>query len=116
MGVYTFLWGLYLINPFWTVFDQAPIYSWLSSVAPETFWGGLAMVVGTFMIVGVMKHTYQALTLGAFVGWVHWGAISTGYFLGDWQNTGGLTSAMIAFYCAFVYLNLRINKDLFRFS
>jgi hypothetical protein len=109
MAVYTILWGFWLINPFWTVFDQAPLYSWLSSVAPEWFWGGFAIIVGVTMAHGIIRHTYDSLIRGAFIGFIHWGIIMTGYFIGDWQNTGGLTTAMIMVYCGFIYLNLKVN-------
>lgn len=110
MAVYTAVWGLWLLNPFWAVFDQAPLYSWLESVAPEWFWGAFALTCGITMAHGIIRHTYKSLIRGAFIGWIHWGAITTGYFLGDWQNTGGITSLMIMTYCAFIYLNLKVNQ------
>ena len=39
LGIYTILWGLWVANPFWDVFSTAPLYSQLSSIAPEVFWG-----------------------------------------------------------------------------
>lgn len=113
MAIYTFVWGSWLTTPAWNVFNRAPLFNWLSSVAPESFWGIIAMTVGVLMTVGLIRQTYRALTLGLFIGFIHWSVISVGYFLGDWKNTGGITSAMIALYCAFVYLNLRMNKQFF---
>lgn len=112
LSTYTTLWGIWLILPFWDVFARADLYSWLSEVAPESVWGALAISVGVSMTYGIYKHTFKALTRGAFIGFVHWGAIATGYFIGDWQNTGGITSAMICAYCAFIYLNLMVNRRL----
>jgi hypothetical protein len=116
MSLYTFVWGLYVANPFWEVFDSAPVYSTLDKLAPEWFWGCFAIAVGFSMTIGIIRHTYKTLTHAAFGGFLHWAIISLGYFAGDWQNTGGLTAFMVAFYCGFVYLNLQVNKDNIRFN
>lgn len=83
LGIFTMIWGIWIANPFWTVFDKADVYSWLSSVAPESFWGSLGMLCGFFIIFGIIRHTYASLTTGAFIGFVHWGLIAFGYFKGD---------------------------------
>lgn len=107
LSVYTFLWGFWIANPFWDVFKHAELYSWLSDVAPETFWGILAMAVGAIMTYGVIRGSENSLTIGAFVGFIHWLIIAMGYFAGDWKNTGGITSSAMALYCAAIYLNIR---------
>lgn len=113
MAAYTFTWGVWLVHPGWDVFGRAELYMWLSSIAPESFWGGIAMLVGVLMAIGLARQTYRAVTIGLFLGFMHWSLISVGYFMGDWQNTGGITSVMISVYCAFVYLNMRMNKVYF---
>ncbi|QIQ62911.1 hypothetical protein SEA_MOAB_26 [Streptomyces phage Moab] len=107
LSVYTFLWGLWLASPFWEVFSGAHVYSWLDSVAPETFWGILAMAVGTAMTYGLVRTSENSLTIGAFVGFLHWLIIGLGYFAGDWHNTGGITALVMAIFCAAIYLNMR---------
>lgn len=107
LSVYTFLWGLWVANPFWNVFEYSRVYSWLDGIAPEEFWGGMAMVVGAVMTYGVVRSSYKSLTIGAFVGFINWLIIAMGYFAGDWKNTGGITSSAMALYCAAIYLNIR---------
>ncbi|AXG66146.1 hypothetical protein SEA_ANNADREAMY_25 [Streptomyces phage Annadreamy] len=107
LSVYTFLWGCWLANPFWNVFEGSQVYSWLDSVGNEYFWGGLAISVGLIMTYGVVRSSENSLTIGAFVGFIHWLLISMGYFAGDWHNTGGITSLAMAIYCGAIYLNLR---------
>lgn len=109
LSVYTFLWGLWLISPFWEVFQRAGVYEWLSSVAPESMWGLFAVSVGMVMTYGVIKSSYNSLTIGAFAGFIHWLIIAMGYFAGDWRNTGGITAAAMAIYCAAIYLTLRVS-------
>jgi hypothetical protein len=110
LAVYTFVWGLWLVNPFWNVFEHAALYSQMAEVMPEWIWGSIAITVGVTMGVGIVRHTFSALTRGALAGWVHWFVISIFYFLGDWKNTGGITATAFAVYCGFIYLNLMVNR------
>ena len=114
MGFYTFLWGVWLASPFWHVFDHAPLYMTLAGLAPEWAWGLWAIAVGLVMVYGVVRKSHRSLTTGAFVGMFHWLLISLLYFFADWHSTGGITALMVAAYCSFVYLNLRMNKGIIR--
>ena len=110
LGVYTTVWGLWVANPFWTVFSQAPLYSTMASIMPEWAWGSIAILCGLVIVYGVLKPSYKTLTRGALVGTWHWATIAVLYFIGDALNTGGITSLTFAVYAAFVYLNIRVNK------
>lgn len=110
-GLYTLLWGLWVINPFWDVFSRASLFHALNTVMPEVGWGAVALVTGLFMVWGVTKHSWKSLSWGSFAGFTHWLVISGGYFVGDWQNTGGITSLVLAVYCGYIYLNLRVSRD-----
>lgn len=68
------------------------------------------MIVGLLMIYGVLRNSFRSLLTGAKVGFYHWFAICLLFFSGDWQNTGGPTATMIAVYCGFVWLNIKVNK------
>jgi hypothetical protein len=111
LGVYTTLWGFWMANPLWQVFTRAPLYAKMAAIAPEWFWGSLALAVGVFMIYGVIRHKYLPLASGALVGYFHWLIISVLYFLGDWRNTGGITAGVISVYCGFIWLNIRKNRE-----
>lgn len=69
------------------------------------------MLIGFGMCYGVVSRSYKRLVLGARLGFYHWMLIAVMYFGGDWQNTGGLISTMLALYCAFILINLKVNKD-----
>lgn len=109
LGAYTFLWGLWVANPFWNVFSKAELYGVLATIAPEVFWGCLAIVVGITVMFGAWKRSYKALVRGAVIAGWHWLMIAIFYFLGDFFSTGGITSLTFAVYAAFLYLNLRVN-------
>lgn len=112
LGVFTVLWGFWVINPWWDVFSRAAVYQYMEFM-PELYWGGVAILAGSAMIYGVAKSSYRSLTTGALTGFLHWIVIAVFFFAGDWQNTGGVTYLMVAVYCAFIYLNLRVNRASF---
>ena len=110
LGVYTVLWGLWLIAPWWDVFTVAALYSQMAAIAPEWVWGMVALVCGSATMYGAIKPSYKTLSIGALVAGWHWTMVSVFYFSGDWHNTGGITAFIFAVYAAFVYLNIRVNK------
>jgi hypothetical protein len=116
LGAYTVLWGLWIANPFWTVFTQAPLYAVMAHSAPiypEVFWGTYAIISGLFTMRGAMKPSYRNLQWGSFFAFAHWLIIGMMYFMGDWMNTGGITAITFSIYSAIVWLNVKINKEHF---
>ncbi|QNN98295.1 membrane protein [Streptomyces phage LilMartin] len=109
MGVYTFMWGLWLALP-WPTFNTGPVYGLMASLAPEIVWGVTAMCIGTLIIWGVASQTYKALLRGALAGFYYWLVISVFYMLGSWSADGWINAFMVAVYCAFVAINLRVNR------
>lgn len=114
LGIYTTVWGFWLASPFWSVFTQAPLYNTLATlppavIPPEYFWGAIAIVCGLITVYGAIKRHYRPLIVGAVVAGWHWFMISVFYFMGDWQNTGGITALIFAVYAAFIYINIRVN-------
>jgi hypothetical protein len=109
LGLYTLFWGLWVAAPWWDVFSRAELYKELLAVAPEWAWGLLAIGCGLAILWGAIRESYRSLVFGANVSWLHWFVIAIMYFWGDWQNTGGITSAAIAFYSAVIALNIKIN-------
>lgn len=109
LGIYTIVWGVWVANPFWSVFSQAELYGVLATVAPEWFWGCLAIVVGSICTYGAIKRRYGPLVRGAVLSGWHWMMIAVFYFMGDFFNTGGITALVFAVYAGFIYVNLRVN-------
>lgn len=110
LGVYTIVWGLWILSPFWTVFSQAPLYAALAHIAAEWVWGAIAVVAGVIISYGAYKPSYFNLTLGSFTAALHWLVIALMYFVGDWSSTGGITSLAFAIYASIVWLNIKTNK------
>ena len=85
------------------------MFGLLAQVAPEVFWGYLAVFCGLITIYGAVKRSYKPLVRGALVSGWHWSMICIFYFMADPLNTGGITALIFAVYSVFIYLNLRVN-------
>lgn len=109
MGVYTFVWGLWLALP-WATFTRSPIYEMMNSLAPELVWGIAAMLIGAIMLCGVIMQGYKALRRGAAAGFYYWFVVSGFYLMGSWESVGWINALMVSIYCAFVAINLRVNR------
>lgn len=113
LGAYTALWGLWIINPFWRVFGTAHLYDSMQEFMSETLWGFNAILAGSIMIFGWIRKSLVALVWGSVAGVYHWGVIGFLYFLGDWQNTGGITSIALALIAAGIYVNEKDEEQTF---
>jgi len=113
LGVYTVLWGIWIINPWFSVFHTAPLFSAMANIAGEWFWGGVAIIAGLVISRGALKPSYANLHFGAFVACLQWLSISILYFACDWHNTGGLTAMTFAVYAAVIWVNIKVNKHLY---
>lgn len=112
LGVYTVVWGLWVVNPLWNVFEQSPLYAKMATFMPEWAWGLVAISMGTITVYGAIKRRYGPLVRGAATHGFFWSVVSVFYFAGDWASTGGITALVFAAYGAFIYLNIRVNfKD-----
>lgn len=113
LGVYTVLWGLWILIPLWMVFPLAPHYAIMAALAPEWFWGVIAIVAGCFTIHGALRPKYRNLKWGAIVGFFHWTTIGFLYLFASWQSTSWLSAFAFATYCGLIWLNIKVNKKRF---
>jgi hypothetical protein len=109
MGAYTFVWGLWLALP-WATFDKSVAYGLMSNLAPEPVWGVVAMVIGALILWGVGSQTYKSLLQGALGGFYYWFVLTGFFMLGSGSALEWINAFMVAIYCAFVAINLRVNK------
>lgn len=110
LGVYTVIWGLWILSPFWSVFSTATIYSAMHQIGSEFFWGAAAVFCGAITIRGAVKPSYPNLKMGSFIGFFHWLVIGILFFMGDAAATGGITALTFATYSALVWVNIKVNK------
>lgn len=109
LGIYAFVWGLWVANPWWDVFPTRHLYDAMNSVMPEYLWGIASIIAGLFTIYGAVTRKYNALLLGASISTIFWLIISIFYFIGDYQQTGGITAAAFSLYASYVYTNIKVN-------
>ncbi len=114
LGLYTVVWGLWIVNPFWTVFTTAPLYTAMMGIAPEVFWGSVAIVSGLVTMYGAIRPSAKNLQMGSLIAFFHWLIVGVLYLMGDWANTGGITSIAFAIYSAIIWLNVTVNRKHFK--
>lgn len=108
LGIFTIIWGCWVGNPFWTVFTTAPLYSFMNFM-PEAAWGLVAIACGIIITHGAYTKRVGSLILGSRVGGIYWFVVAIMFFLGDWQNTGGITALLLSIYSVFIHVNLKVN-------
>lgn len=111
LGVLSLLWGFWVANPFWSVFNSAEVYEILNWLAAEWVWGIIPMFIGFAMLFGMKRDKFNFLLYGNQAGFYYWLFASICFFIGDWHNTAGVVYLIIAIYSGYVALNLSINKD-----
>lgn len=112
LGIFTVVWGLWVIVPWSDAFAKAEVYSTLAHLAPEYFWGGFAIFCGLITCYGAVKRLYRPLVRGALASFFHWFIIFVMMVTADIGDPSGVTALVFAVYAGLVGLNIRVNfKD-----
>lgn len=104
VGVFSFLWGLWVALPFWDVFNRSPIYSALDWVGSELIWGSIQIIVGTVLVFAAFD-SLRWMKYATFGGFLSWFLVALGFAVADWQNPGMWVSGFIAALNAYMFLN-----------
>lgn len=110
LGIYTILWGLWVLNPFIDTFSAADVYSQLLAFIPfEWAWALIAIFFGIITLMGLAKHKPRPVFLGAAASAVYWFIIAIFYMMGDLASTNGLSALFLAVLSTYIYLNCKLN-------
>jgi hypothetical protein len=113
LGIYTVVWGIWIMSPWWAVFPHAAIYGLMAKYGTEYIWGAIAVAAGTIIIRGALKPVYSNIEIGAWTSTIFWLVIAIFYFIGDWHTTGWLSAACFCIYSAIIWVNIRVNRKYF---
>jgi len=107
LGMFSVLLGIWLILPFDSLSNELigtkHYYEWIV---------GAAMAVpGTTIVVGALMDKMHALTIGTGFGFYVWFGLMVLTLILNWQSGWWIVALMIAIYCGFVHLNLRVNRN-----
>lgn len=109
IGFFTAIWGLWLVTPTWDTFSSAPLFEFMSGLAPEWAWGLWSFFAGCLVIYHTAHQNFVNMMRSLGFIMLHWFTVAWMLWLGDWQNTGGICYTGIAAYSTFLFLNVRIN-------
>lgn len=88
-SVQTILWGVWVINPYYTIFSSSEMFSVLSKIGSEIIWGHFAIFIGLSKLLSsyFTLKTYNYIKIIPFVlGIFLWSTISVSYFSGRPNN------------------------------
>lgn len=105
LGLYTIVWGLWLINPWFSVFSTSVVYVAMASLMPEWVWGGVAILTGLCICKNPTTNSF-----GAFIGFMHWLIVGILYLVAQASSTFGITALTFAIYSGLLWLNIKCNK------
>lgn len=103
LGIYTFVWGLWILLPSWSVFDSSPVFEAMNKFMPEHWWGINAMLAGAILAMGMVAESKRALIWGSIAGVYHWGVVGTLYLTAEWRSPAWITSYTTAFLIFGIY-------------
>ena len=113
LGIYTVVWGLWIMSPFWTVFPHSAAYAIMAEYGTEYLWGSIAVCAGAIIVRGALKPVYWNIEIGSWVSFFFWLAIAILFCAGDWHTTGWLSAACFSIYSGLIWLNIRFNREYF---
>lgn len=111
LGVFTMLWGLWVTFE-WDAFNFSTVYTFMEFL-PEWLWGSIALCVGAIILFGGMTQKFNALRYGSFIGAVFWLSVLVLFCLGNIRSSVIPLTLGYSAYSAYVYLNIKVNKDSF---
>lgn len=112
LGTYTAIWGLWVSNPWSNTFDYPPYHA-LETVAPRYVWTFFAMACAISIVYGALRGRYKSVITGAWIGFMHWFVVGFILLIGDWTDPAGITTLLIASYCAVIFINVKHNANHF---
>jgi hypothetical protein len=108
-GVGIFLWGLWVMSPFWDTFDSGTVYGNLSKLAPESFWGAIAFIIGFLTLKNAWRLKAEGIKNSALFAFYFWLVLALLYFASDTRSVHPIVNFHLAIYNAYVYLTTKIN-------
>jgi hypothetical protein len=110
LGIFTIIWGLWIMNPWSAAFGISAIYTAMASLLPEMAWGGIAVLAGSLTLRGAIIPSYDNLRTGSFVGFFHWFVIGILYCVSNFADPTGVMALTFAIYSALVWVNIKVNR------
>lgn len=110
LGLYNIVWGLWVANPFVSSFTNTPLYSVMTAISPELFWGLAVFCIGVVVVYGAVTIKTKPILAGTGLSAAYWLFVSISLLLGQPANQSFLDSLIISIYASFTYLNVKCNN------
>lgn len=109
-GFLALLWGLWLLNPHWFVFDTSPSFRAMEQVAPEWQWGGAITAVALIHVCGIAWHSLRLRSVAAALVCLLWIFIAAPIIYANPRSTATIIYPWLAFTAAWTYWRLTLER------
>lgn len=107
IGMFSVIWGLWLVNPLGDTFTSSTIYRAMALIGPEWVWGTAVFVLGFVRLYALYRnHVLWRLRI-ALAGYLLWGFISLTFALSNIWSTATPIYGLFAGCTLVVALRLR---------
>jgi len=103
LGAFNLLLGIWISLPFDSLVFINNFPEWIASA--------LMIIIGSFILSGSLRQTYNTLLIGTHFSFYFWFLSIGGLLYAQWQNPAWIVALMISMYSAFVAVNIKVNRD-----
>ena len=87
-GLYTLLWGAWLLKP-GSTFETSIVYAAMSKIATEEIWGGTITSLGIMTLVGIAYHLHRVRLMTSMLNCALWLFLAVLFGItSSWQAAG----------------------------
>lgn len=104
MAALTYLWGLWLLNPWVDTFATGRGYDAMKHIASETVWGTLFLIMGAKMQYAISVKSLKKRRDSCFGLLILWGFIAATIVYSNPLSTGTVVYPLIAAFLTWLYL------------
>lgn len=109
VGLFTLLWGLWLLNPLLDTFTSSPSFRAMLELGPEWVWGLVTATIGGLQLAALIADRPQARKHLAMLLVLLWMFVSGTFAYANVATTAAIAYPMIAFCAAWVRVRLALR-------
>ena len=95
LGIHAIAWGFQIYSPWSNAYTSNASFRWLYANFPDWSVGGIATLVGVFMIYSAVRRDQVGRTASAMLLMIFWLSIASALFWFNPQGTGWITYLLL---------------------
>lgn len=95
LGMHAIIWGFQIYSPWSNTYQTVPAFRWLYANFPDWSVGGLATLIGLFIVYSAARHDQVGRTASAMLLMLFWLSVSSALFWSNPHGTGWITNVLL---------------------